>query len=43
MTEDEIIGWHHWLNEHEFGKAPRNAEGQSGMLQYMGLERVEYD
>ena len=18
MTEDEMIGWHHWLNEHEF-------------------------
>ena len=18
-TEDEIVGWHHWLNEHEFG------------------------
>ena len=19
MTEDEIVGWHHWLNGHEFG------------------------
>ena len=19
MTEDEMAGWHHWLNEHEFG------------------------
>ena len=18
MTEDEMVGWHHWLNEHEF-------------------------
>ena len=18
MTEDEIVGWHHWLKEHEF-------------------------
>ena len=18
MTEDDIVGWHHWLNEHEF-------------------------
>ena len=43
MTEDEIVGWYHWLDEQEFGEAPRNAEGQSGMLQYMGLERVEYD
>ena len=22
-TEDEIVGWHHWLNEHEFGWTPR--------------------
>ena len=21
-TEDEIVGWHHWLNEHEFEQAP---------------------
>ena len=20
-TEDEIVGWHHWLNEHEFEQA----------------------
>ena len=19
MTEDEMVGWHHWLHEHEFG------------------------
>ena len=22
MTEDEMIGWHHQLNGHEFGQAP---------------------
>ena len=22
MTEDEIVGWHHRLDGHEFGKAP---------------------
>ena len=22
MTEDEMIGWHHRLDEHEFEKAP---------------------
>ena len=21
MTEDEMVGWHHWLNEHEFEQA----------------------
>ena len=22
MTEDEIVGWHHWLDGHEFEQAP---------------------
>ena len=21
-TEDEMVGWHHWLNGHEFEQAP---------------------
>ena len=21
MTEDEMVGWHHWLNGHEFEQA----------------------
>ena len=28
MTEDEIIGWHHWLNGHEFEQASGDGEGQ---------------
>ena len=27
-TEDEMVGWHHWLNGHEFEKAPGDGEGQ---------------
>ena len=23
-TEDEIVGWHHWLNGHEYGEVPLN-------------------
>ena len=26
-TEDEMVGWHHWLNGHEFEPAPRVGEG----------------
>ena len=26
MTEDEMVGWHHWLNGHEFGQAPGDSE-----------------
>ena len=22
MTEDETVGWHHWLDGHEFEQAP---------------------
>ena len=30
MTEDEMVGWHHRLNGHEFEQAPGNSEGQEG-------------
>ena len=29
-TEDEMAGWHHWLNGHEFEQAPGDGEGQAG-------------
>ena len=28
MTEDEMVGWHHQLNGHEFGQALEDGEGQ---------------
>ena len=31
MTEDEIIGWHHWLSGHEFDYTPGVGDGQGGM------------
>ena len=30
-TEDEVVGWHHWLNEHEFGWTPGVGDGQRGL------------
>jgi len=27
MTEDETVGWHHLLNEHEFEQALGDGEG----------------
>ena len=27
-TEDEMVGWHHWLDGHEFGWTPGDGEGQ---------------
>ena len=31
MTEDEIIGWHHCCNAHEFEQAPGVGDGQGGL------------
>ena len=32
MTEDEMVGWHHWLNGHEFEQAPGDGEGQGSLM-----------
>ena len=31
MTEDEMVGWHHWLNGHEFQQASGVGDGQGGL------------
>ena len=31
MTEDEMAGWHHRLDGHEFEKAPGVGDGQGGL------------
>ena len=42
--EDEMVGWHHRLNGHEFGQALGVGVGQGdGMLQSMGSQRVGHD
>ena len=30
-TEDEMVGWHHRLNAHEFGWTPRVGDGQGSL------------
>ena len=32
MTEDEIIGWHHQLNGHEFEQTLGDGDGQGSLL-----------
>ena len=34
MTEDEIVGWHHWLNGHESEQIPGDSEGQRSLACY---------
>ena len=31
ITEDEMVGWHHRLNEHEFEQTPGYSEGQGNL------------
>ena len=32
MTEDQMVGWHHWLNRHEFEQTPGDREGQGSLV-----------
>ena len=43
-TEDEMVGWHHQLNGHEFEQTPSDSEdaGEPSMLQ-LGPQRVGHD
>ena len=43
MTEDEIVGWHHRLNGHEFEQASGVGDGQGGLASVLGLQRVGND
>ena len=31
MTEDKMVGWHHWLDGHEFEQAPGVGDGQGSL------------
>ena len=32
MTEDEMAGWHHQPNGHEFEQTPGDSEGQGNLV-----------
>ena len=42
-TEDEVVGWHHWLNGHEFEQAPRVGDGQGSLACCTPWRRKESD
>ena len=31
MTENEMVGWHHWLSGHEFEHTPGDSKGQGSL------------
>ena len=45
VTEDEMVGWHHQLDGHEFEQALGDGEwaGKPSVQQSMGLQRVRHD
>ena len=44
MTEDKIVGWHHWLSGHEFEQSPVVGEGHWSLACCSPRGgRVEYD
>ena len=42
-TEDEMAGWHHWLNGQEFEQAPGDADGQGSLVCCNPWGRKQWD
>jgi len=42
-TEDEMVGWHHWLNEYEFEQAPGVGDGQGSLACCSSWKSKELD
>ena len=43
VTEDEMVGWHHWLNGHEFEQTQGYSEGQRSLVCFNPWGRKESD
>ena len=43
VTEDEMVGWHHWLIGHEFRQTPADSEGQGSLVCYSSWGREGSD
>ena len=41
MTENEMFGWHHRLNGHEFEQTPRDNGGQRGLATVHGVTQTQ--
>ena len=42
-TEDEMAGWHHWLDGREFEWTPGDGDGQGGLVCWDSWGRKESD
>ena len=43
VSEDEMVGWHHWCNEHELGQTPGDGDGQGRLVYCSPWGRKELD
>ena len=43
MTENEMVGWYHQLNGHEFEQTPGDSEGKGSLVCYSLWGRKESD
>ena len=43
MTEDEMVGWHHLLDGHEFEQVPGTGDGQGSLVCYSPWGHKELD
>ena len=43
MTEDEMVGWDHQLNGHEFEQAMEDGDGQGSLACYSPWDHKELD
>ena len=43
MTEDEMVGWHHWLDGHEFEQAPGVGDVQGCLVCCSSWDQKESD
>ena len=43
VTEDEMVGWHHWLNGYEFVQTPGDIKGQGSLAYCSPWDHKESD
>ena len=43
VTENDMVGWHHWLNGHVFEQTPGDNEGQGSLACYSPWDHKDSD
>ena len=43
VTENDMVGWHHWLNGHVFEQTPGDNEGQGSLVCYSPWDHKDLD